>query len=102
MFIALIYDGTNNDDVLLTYLNAWTKENNSLTAEYLLKFVNSSRISLWYELSNTTIHTCLTTKSIPWQDRQSWTINNCTIEDHPLILDYRAVRKTDDVILKTL
>ena len=99
MYIVLsasLYGNTVDDEGLIVYLNAWTKSNDSLTNAYLLQYANTSRISVWYQYSNTSNDKCLSTNGMPWQDLQSWRISNCSVEDNPLQLDYRNPIGTED------
>ena len=49
------------DHGLQTYFNAWTKSNQTLSSEYILKHVTSPRVSILYSY-DASIPTCLTTK----------------------------------------
>ena len=93
---ASLYGNTVDDEGLIVYLNAWTKSNDSLTNAYLLQYANTSRISVWYQYSNTSNDKCLSTNGMPWQDLQSWWFSNCSVEDNPLHLDYRNPIRIED------
>ena len=94
--LDVLYNDNDVDKDLTTYLNAWTKSNDSMTREYLLQRANSPRVRVWYKYSNTSNDKCLSTYGMPWQDLQSWKLINCSVEDKPLLLDYRNPIKKED------
>ena len=82
---------TDADDIVYDYLNAWTKSNESLTSEYLLNQVNSTRVSIMYRTEPEAL--CLTTKGLSWQDQQNWTSEQpCPDDAGPLMLLRQTVR----------
>ena len=97
----MLYNGTSVSKDLFTYLNAWTKSNDSLTTDYLLKYAINPRISVFYQYINTTAY-CLTTQGMPWQDLQKWRIDNCSMKELPMFLDYRSPIVTDEAFCETL
>ena len=74
------------DSSLQTYFNAWTKNNQTLSNEYILKFKadNSSRVAVFYGYSDST-RICNTTRGMPWQDLQRWTLQNCPVNDTDIL-----------------
>ena len=87
---------------VFTYLNAWTRSNDSLTSEYVLKYAYNSRVSVLHEYTNTTIHKCLSTRGMPWQDLQRWSYTNCSFKDVSLLLRYQNTIKSTTSVSKFL
>ena len=80
------------DSSLQTYFNAWTKNNQTLSNEYILKYIafNSSRVAVFYGYNNSA-RICMTTRGMPWQDLQRWTLQNCPVDDTDiLVLDVQT------------
>ena len=90
------------DDGLYVYLNAWTRSNYTLTTKYMLQHRNKSRISIWYGYNRGSTQMCLSTKGMSWQDLQRWTVVNCTIGDHLLVLEFKDPTRRDKSRLETL
>ena len=91
-------------DSLQTYLNAWTKTNQTISNEYILKYKYFPRVSVLYS-HETNISICLTTKGMSWQDLQRWTMQNCSVNDtNILVLDMHspAAITMDDYPYKVL
>ena len=83
------FNDTMQNDGLYVYLNTWTRSNDTLTNEYIEKYMNLSRVSVLYSYNNF-IPICLTTRGMPWQDLQRWTLQNCTTNDTNLVLQAQA------------
>ena len=98
----MLYNGTSVSDDLFTYLNAWTKSNDSLTNEYLLKYAINPRISVFYEYINTTTANCLTTQGLPWQDLQDWKVVKCSMKELPILIDYQKPMRKEYTFCGTL
>ena len=82
---------TDADDIVYDYLNAWTKSNDTLTSDYLLIQVNSTRVSIMYRTEPEAL--CLTTKGLSWHDQQNWTSEQpCSDDAGPLMLLRQTVR----------
>ena len=98
----MLYNGTSVSEDLFTYLNAWTKTNDSLTNDYLLKYAINPRISIFYEYINPTTAKCLTTQGMPWQDLQMWKVGNCSIKELPMLIDYHEPIRKNYTLCETL
>ena len=91
-----------SDNLLNTYLTAWTRDNNTLNNEYIMNYTHRARVYICYKDDGSMPPLCLSTKSMPWQDRMNWNSRFCPAEEHWLVLDARKPIKTDINKLKQL
>ena len=98
----MLYNGSSVSEDLFTYLNAWTKSNDSLTNDYLLKYASNPRIEVFYKYINRHTAECLTTQGMPWQDLQKWQIGNCSKKEPPMLIDYQKPARKEYTRYETL
>ena len=92
-FLVLFDDTIIPEDILYTYLSAWTKRNQSLTNANVLHHFNNTLISIMYSKAKETL--CLTTKGMPWQDLLKWKSQECTNDADDLMLLQQSTRSNN-------
>ena len=92
MIIGLL---TDEEDILYSYLNAWTKSNESLSNGYILNLVNHTRVSIVYRTEPEAL--CLTTKGLSWHDQQNWTSEQPRPEDAASLMLLRQSARNNDI-----
>ena len=95
-----LVDGSDN--LLNTYLTAWTRDNNTLNNEYIMNYTHRARVYICYKDDGSMPPLCLSTKSMPWQDQMNWNSRFCPAEEPWLVLDARKPIKTNINKLKQL
>ena len=95
LLLGTVIGDLTDDDVLYVYLTAWTRDNHTMTNQYLIKHTNTSRVAVCIQHTRPASASCLSTNSMSWQEVMRWNNGPCPDVDVLLVLNIQNPVKPD-------